>query len=127
MRTGENRAAYRWAVGIALAAALMLVWLSVGVGIIGQDGDPANAMYFGVLAAGVIGAAVAKLQPHGMARALVAMALAQAVVAGIVLVWGLGRPYDSTAKVLLLNGCFIALYIASAWLFQRAARVTQSS
>jgi hypothetical protein len=34
--------AYRFAVGTALVAALILVWLSLGVGIIGRDGDPAR-------------------------------------------------------------------------------------
>src|SRR5688572_18939589 len=50
--------AYRSAIGLALAAACMLVWLSLGVGIIGADGDPANLMYFGVLAVGIIGALI---------------------------------------------------------------------
>src|SRR5687767_3728133 len=75
--------AYRYAVGVALAAACILVWLSLGVGIIGKDGDPANLMYFAVLAVGIIGALIARLRPHGMARALFAMALAQALVAAI--------------------------------------------
>ena len=64
-----NRNAYRLAVGVALAAAFILVWLSLGVGIIGADGDPANMVYFGVLAVGIIGAIIARFQPHGMARA----------------------------------------------------------
>ena len=60
---------YRFAVGVALAAAFILAWLSLGVGVIGKDGDPANLMYFGVLAVGIIGALVAHFQPRGMARA----------------------------------------------------------
>ena len=50
----RRNTAYRSAVGIALGAAVILVWLSLGVGIIGADGDPANLMYFGVLAVGII-------------------------------------------------------------------------
>ena len=50
--TMTGNTAYRSAVGLALAAACILVWLSLGVGIIGADGDPANLMYFGVLAVG---------------------------------------------------------------------------
>ena len=72
--------AYRAAVGVALAAAFILVWMSLGVGVIGNDGDPANLMYFGVLGAGIIGAIIARFQPHGMARALFATALAPALV-----------------------------------------------
>ena len=122
MRTPTHRTAYRSAIGLAIAAALMLVWVSLGVGIIGKDGDPANLMYFGVLAVGIIGALVARLQPDGMARALVATALAQALVAAIALIAGLGLPWSGPAEILVLNGFFIALFAGSAWLFRRAAR-----
>ena len=114
--------AYRSAAGIALAAACMLVWLSLGVGIIGKDGDPANRMYFGVLAVGIIGALIARLRPHGMARALLAMALAQAVVAAIALIGELGLPWSGPAEIVLLNAFFVAMFAGSAWLFRRAAR-----
>ena len=117
----QTRTAYRTALGMALAAAFLLVWLSLGVGIIGKDGDPANLMYFGVLAIGVIGAVIARLRPHGMARALFAAALAQALVAAIALIASLGLPYSPPAEIVLLNGFFIAMFAASAWLFRRAA------
>lgn len=117
-----NNTAYRSAVGIALSAAVLLVWLSLGVGIIGADGDPANRMYFGVLAVGIIGAIIARFRPHGMARALFATALAQAGVAAIALIAGLGLPWSPPAEIILLNGFFIGLFSGSAWLFRRAAR-----
>lgn len=117
-----NRTAYRSAIGVALAAAFLLVWLSLGVGIIGKDGDPANLIYFGVLAVGIIGAIIARLKPNGMARALFATALAQALVAAIALILGLGLPWSGPAEILGLNGFFVALFGGSAWLFQRAAR-----
>ena len=112
---------YRFAVGVAVVAALILVWLSLGVGIIGRDGDPANLMYFGVLAVGVIGALVARFRPLGMARALFATALAQTLVAMIAIFGGLGRPYSGALELLGLNGFFVALFVGSAWLFRRAA------
>jgi hypothetical protein len=117
-----NRTTYRFAAGIAVMASLLLVWLSLGVGIIGRDGDPANAMYFGVLAVGVVGALWARGRAPGMARALTAMAIAQALVAAIALFGGLGRPWSGAAELLLLNGFFIAMFAAAAGLFRRAAR-----
>ena len=66
MQKLTNQGAYRLAIGIGLAAVLMLIWLSLGVGIIGKDGDPANLMYFGVMAIGIIGAIIKHLQPLGM-------------------------------------------------------------
>ena len=69
---------YRFAVGVALMAAFLLVWINLAVGIIGESDELANLMYIGVLAVGIVGAIIARFQPHGMARALFAMAFAQA-------------------------------------------------
>ena len=117
----KGNTTYRFAVGIALAAAFILVWLSLGVGIIGRDGDPANLMYFGVLAVGIIGALIARFRPRGMARALFATALAQTLVAVIALSARLGYPWSGPLELTLLNGFFVALFVGSAWLFRRAA------
>jgi hypothetical protein len=114
--------AYRAAVGVALATALLLVWMNLAVGIIGEPDELANVMYIGVLAVGIIGAVVARLQPHGMVRALSATALAQALVAAIALIFGLGSPVSGPLEILALNGFFVALFVGSALLFRYAAR-----
>ncbi len=115
--------AYRGAVGVALAAGFLLVWVNLAVGIIGEPDELANSMYAWVLAVGVVGVVVARFRPHGMARALVAVALAQASVAGIALVFGLGSESSpGVLGILLLNGFFVALFAGSALLFRYAAR-----
>jgi hypothetical protein len=113
--------AYRAAVGVAVAAALILVWMNLAVGLIGSEDNPANLMYVGVLTAGIIGALIARLRPYGMARAMVATALAQVLVAVIALIAGLGYPWSGPPEILVLNGFFVALFVGSAWLFRRAA------
>jgi hypothetical protein len=114
---------YRVAVGVAVAAALLLVWTVGAVGVIGEDGDPADLMYGGVLAVGAIGAVIARFRPQGMARALLAMALAQALVAVIALIAGKHQaPISSVFEIVGVNGLFVALFIGSAWLFRQAAR-----
>ena len=118
-KTGNT--AYRAAVGVALAAAFILVWMNLAVGVIGTERDDANLMYGGVLAVGIIGASIARFQPDGMARALFATALAQALVAVIALLAGLGSPSSGPGEILILNGFFVALFIGSAWLFRKAA------
>ncbi len=112
---------YRYALSLAIVAALMLLWLSLGVGIIGRDGDPANRMYFGVIAIGIIGALAARFRPLGMAYVLVAMAIAQTTIALIAMIGGLGRPWSGPAELSLLNLFFVVLFAGSAWLFRRAA------
>ena len=112
--------AYRAAVGIACAAGLVLVWINAAVGIIGSEDNPANLLYFGVLAVGFIGAFIARFQPRPMARALFATALAQALVPVIALI--IWRPDFSpgVVAVFILNAFFVALWVASALLFRHA-------
>jgi len=118
--TGDT--AYRSAVGVALAAAFILVWVNGAVGIIGSEDNDANLMYGGVLAIGIIGALIARFEPHGMARALFATALAQALVAVIALIAGLGSQENGPLEIVALNGFFFALFAGSALLFQKASR-----
>jgi len=113
---------YRVAVGIALAAALLLVWTSLALGVIGADGVPADLMYGGVLAVGILGALIARFRPEGMARALLATALAQALVAVVALIAGKHEaPITSVYELLGLNAIFVALFVASAGFFRHAA------
>jgi hypothetical protein len=114
--------AYRFAVGLALAAAFLLVWVNLAVGVIGSEDNPANLMYGGVLAVGFIGAIIAELRPQGMARVLFAMALAQAAIAVIALILGLGAPWSEPAEIVYVNGFFVTLCVGSALLFRSAAR-----
>jgi len=110
--------AYQAAVGIALATTFVLVWMNLAVGIVGAEDNPANLLHGGVLAVAIIGAVIARLQPHGMAGTLVATALAQALAAMIVLIAGLGF----TVSLTVLTSVFVALWLRSAWLFRKAAR-----
>jgi hypothetical protein len=121
-RKGGN-IAYRMAVGVALAAAFLLVWINLAVGIIGEPDEVANLMYIGVLAVGISGVFVARFRPHEMARALMATALAQALVAVIALVFGLGSGSPpGILGILILNGFFVSLLVGSALLFRHAGR-----
>ena len=119
-KTSDTR--YRAGVGVGLVAAFLLVWLSLGVGIIGADGEPANLMYFAVIAVGIVGAMVARFRPERMARVSFAMAGAQTLVAVIALVAGLGYPYSGPLELVVLNGFFVALFVESGLLFRDAAR-----
>ncbi len=114
---------YRLAAAVALGSALMLVWAALAVGIIGVEGDPADLMYGGVLALGIIGAIVGRFEAPAMARTLFATAFAQALVAGIALVAGKHEaPMSSVAEIVLVNAFFVALFLVSGLLFRYAAR-----
>jgi hypothetical protein len=117
--------AYRAAVAIACIAGFLLVWINAAVGIIGDDDlDGPNAMFVGVLAIGLIGAFIARFQPRGMSRALLATALAHALVPVLALIFWtrtvMSEP-PGVVGVFVLNGFFVALWGASALLFRQAA------
>ncbi|MFC2167646.1 hypothetical protein ACFLRW_01590 [Acidobacteriota bacterium] len=111
--------AYRAAVVVALAAAFFLISGNAAVGIIGNEGNPANLMYIGVLAIGFLGGIIARFRAKGMARALFATALTQTLVTVIALVAELGSPWSGPRDRLFLNGFFIVLWVGSALLFRR--------
>lgn len=118
-RSGD--VAYRAAAGFALAAAFLLVWINLAVGIIGDEGNPANLMYLGVLAVGFVGALAARFRPLGMARAMFATALAQALVGAIAVIFRMGYPASPALELLGLTGFFAVLWVGSALLFRKAA------
>lgn len=123
METG--RTTYRAALALAVAAALFLLWAIGALGVIGAEGDPADHMYLGVLGVGIGGAVAARLEAEGMARALLATAIAQGLVAVVALLVGEHRsPVTSVFEILGVNAMFVALFLGSAWLFRKAAQET---
>lgn len=116
-KTGDPN--YRTGVGMALVAALLLLWVSGAVGITDSEAD---LLYVLALVVGVVGAFVARFRPHGMARATFATALALASAGGIALLGEMVPAHNSVFKILGLTGFFAALFVGSALLFWAAAR-----
>ena len=121
----KRNSAYRLGAAVALAAAFLLVWVNGAVGIIGNEGQPANRLYSGVIALGLIGALVSRFQPRGLSRVLIVVAVAQALIPPFALtVWpqvswgGAGM-----RGVFILNAFFVMLFIVSAVAFRRAATI----
>jgi hypothetical protein len=111
--------AYRAAVGVALAAAVLLLWANGAVGI---TDSAADATYPVVPVVGIIGALVARFRAYGMALAMYATALAQALIGVIALAAGMVPAYNSACEILGITGFFAALFVTSALLFREATR-----
>ena len=79
VRTGSG-IAYRAGAAIALFAALLMIWVTLAVGVIGSEGDPANLLLGCVLAVAVGGTIAAKGDAAALSRAMFATASAQAGV-----------------------------------------------
>lgn len=105
---------YRLAAAIAIVSGFLVTWITLAVGIIGNENDPANLAFFGVLLLAAIGAVVARLRAHGMAMAMLAAAIAQAAAGLYALV--LGSP-----EGVGLCAFFTCAWLAAAALFRSAA------
>lgn len=115
-RLGRARA-YRAGFGLAVLTGFLTVWVNLAVGMLGDEGDPANLSFLGVLAMAALGSATARFQPAGMAKAMFATAAAQLVVVGVALAMG-----RFAAPELALGACFALPWLLAGALFRRAAR-----
>jgi len=113
--------AYRIGAGITVLAGFFLVWINLAAGIIGDEDNPWNLMYFGVILITLAGAVGAGFKPQGMARALFVAAALQAVVS-VIAVTVAGNAPPGPVGVAMLNLVFLMVFLGSAGLFRRAAR-----
>ncbi|HJP71462.1 MAG TPA: hypothetical protein VJ975_07065 [Candidatus Limnocylindria bacterium] len=104
--------AHRMAVGIAVLAGFGLIWVNLAVGM--MDVENANLMYVLVLFVALAGAAIGRFNAREAAIAMFATAAAQAVVAAIGLVAGLG-------PTLLADAFWIAGWVTAGLLFRQAS------
>jgi hypothetical protein len=117
--------AYRGGGAVALATAFLLVWINLAVGIIGNENNPLNLMFFAVIGAAIVGAVVARFRAGGMARAMAIVGSIQAIVGVGVFAFDVGAAEPpGPIGLLLLIEFFACGWFASAWLFRKAARAT---
>ena len=107
--------AYMVAAGLAVGSAFLSAWANLAVGIIGNEDNPANAIFFWVIAVEFAGAVLVLFRARAMAWVMVATAAAQFAAAVYAWLAGLGH-------VWVFTGVMCALWLASARLFAEAAR-----
>lgn len=111
--------AYRLGAGLAIAAAVILIWVNGAVGISDTDAD---MIFSSVLIIGVVGAFMARFQAAGMARAMWATAIALALTGVGVVVAGIVPEFNTPFEILAITTFFVVLFSGSARLFQQAAK-----
>lgn len=107
---------YRGAAGIAVATGFLTVWANLAVGMIGSEGNAFNLLFAGVLAVALVGAALARLRAPGMARAMFAAGIAQALV--VAAAFAVGGDTRGAA----FSALFVAPWLLSSALFRRASQ-----
>jgi hypothetical protein len=102
---------------VAVGAALLLFLVNGAVGFIGNEDDPVNLVFFGVVTVALGGAIVVRFKPEGIARVMAVTAGAQ-VLAG-----ALGVAILPDIRGFLVGtAMFVPLWLLSSWLFAKAAR-----
>lgn len=118
-----NHITYRFAAGMALATAFLLIWANLAVGLIGAGPNPGNLMYMGVLAVGIIGTFLSNFKPSGMQRTMLATVLSLVLLTATALIMGMQHyPGSSVIEILGVNGLFIFLFTLAALLFRSASQ-----
>lgn len=115
--TRGGNGVYRSAAALGLGATFLLIWINAAVGIIG-DG-PVNLLYLVVVAVGILGTILVRLQANGMMFVLFSMALVQLTIPVIALLIFDPSFSPGVLAVFVLNAMFAAVFIASGLLFRR--------
>jgi hypothetical protein len=119
---------YRAGAAVAVAACLLLVWVNGAVGFLGDEDNPANLMFLGVIVIAVLGAVAASFRPAGLAKTMLAAAGVQIGVGVIGLAGGFASPgYAGLYEVTMGTTLFACLWFLSAGLFRMAAKQQDSA
>jgi hypothetical protein len=113
--------AYLAGLAIAGGAGLVTIWVSLAVGIIAAEGNPANLIYAAVILVAAGGAALSRLEAGGMSRAMLAAAGVQAA-ACCVAVAVTAEQGAGFATVAAFNILLLMAFLVSAGLFGFQAR-----
>jgi hypothetical protein len=109
--------AYAAGAVVAAGAALLLFLVIGAVGFIGNEDDPVNFLFFGVVTLALGGAVIVRFRPEGMSRAMAATAAAQVATGALAVAM-----VPDVRGFLVGTAMFVPLWLLSSWLFARGAR-----
>ena len=116
--------AYRAAIMMAIATTLLLVWMNLAVGIIGNENQPINLLYFGLVAIGLVSAFLVWFRPQKMSYIMFILAVGQMLVPLIALIflpqvsWG----EAGVVRIFVLNAFFATSFALSGFLFRQTRK-----
>jgi hypothetical protein len=103
---------YRTGFAVAVLGGFLMVWSNLAVGIVGNEDNPFNFWFFGVLAVGLLGALVASGEAGGMALTMGIMGALQVGLFALASAIQAGEPWPAML--------FLPFWLGSAALFARA-------
>lgn len=119
---GSRNFFYRAGVAVAVGGSFLTIWINLAVGAIGSEANPANLLYAAVLLTGLVGAALSRMRPRGLARTLLAMAAVQVSVPVVVVLRSGFDPATPPLELIGVTVFFLGPWLLSAACFALAAR-----
>lgn len=105
---------YRGGVVIGLATSFVITWANLAVGIVGNEENPVNLIFFGVVAIAMLGSPLVGFKAARLRWVFYLAAAAQALTALVAL--------QAEPFVLVFCGVTTALWLTAATLFGQAAK-----
>ncbi len=112
------RWSYRIAATMTVVGGFLMVWANLGVGIIGNEEDPRNLLFYAVLLLGLAGALFSRFNARGLMWTLRGMAAAQ------LLVFVIAAAFD-WALLPVFTIVYFAWWLVAGELFKKASRPLQ--
>lgn len=115
-----DRLPYWLATAAAMVASLLLIWANLTNELIEDSNLPFKQLLAVVFVIGVVGTSWSKQRPKGMARTMLAMAVALFMMTVVIVI---RHPNDIAEQPIMTIFCLtlVALYILASWLFERAS------
>jgi hypothetical protein len=121
--TRPGGAAYGLGTVLAVAAGLLIGWMNAAVGIAGNEDNPVNLVFFGLVAMAAVGAFACDGGARGLARTMACVAAIQLMLGAIVATGPVAAHEPAGGWGLFaLNGGFALLWLGAAVAFAKAAR-----
>ncbi|MBO6793810.1 MAG: hypothetical protein JJ895_07865 [Balneolaceae bacterium] len=119
-----KNSSYKFATGIAAFTTLFVIWSNLAVGIIGNEDNPLNLMYFGVVLLMVFGSYIAQLKAKAMSKVLFASAVLHALVSIIGLsIFSTQNPGYTIVNIAIINVVLVTMWAVSGLLYGKASEV----
>ncbi|MCH8500760.1 MAG: hypothetical protein LAT77_02490 [Aliidiomarina sp.] len=113
----STNTAFRVGMTIAVINCLLIIWLNLAVGIIGNEDNPANFMYLSVLGLVAVGTVFLRAKTNAMSWLMIATAITQLSISIAAVL--LKLPTD-LQPAFFLNSAFAILWLIAAGLFKVA-------
>jgi hypothetical protein len=112
---------YRAGFAAGLLGIFLVIWTNLAVGIVGSNDNPGTQWFFAALLIGIVGAAIARLRPMGMALAMSATAVSIGAAFVVAIMAPTDEPFVSHWTEGFGTSIFALLFLGSAALFRRSA------